>query len=142
MQTMPSQRTRRLARPGFTIIELMVVLLLIGVLMGIAAINLPGMLNRGKERATRASMQVISSALSEYRMSNNTYPPNNGLEVLITQEYLSKRSDISDSWGQPIEFLTPSQVQGMDVEYTLRSAGRDGIFDTADDIIFWPGMDN
>ena len=137
----PTQPIRRTARRGFTIIELMVVLLLIGVLMGIAAINLPGVLNRGKERATKASMQVIATALQEYQMTDG-YPPNNGLQILVDKEYLTKASDLEDSWGQPIEFLAPSQVGGTDVAYTLRSAGKDQQFDTPDDIIYWPGMDD
>lgn len=138
----PTQPIRRTARRAFTIIELMVVLLLIGVLMGIAAINLPGVLNRGKERATKASMQVIATALQEYNLSNTAYPPNNGLQVLVDKEYLTKAGDLEDSWGQPIEFLAPSQVGGQDVAYTLRSAGKDQQFDTPDDIIYWPGMDD
>ncbi len=137
----PTQPIRRTARRAFTIIELMVVLLLIGVLMGIAAINLPGVLNRGKERATKASMQVIATALQEYQMTDG-YPPNNGLQILVDKEYLTKASDLEDSWGQPIEFLAPSQVGGTDVAYTLRSAGKDQQFDTPDDIIYWPGMDD
>ena len=137
-----NQPIRRSARRGFTIIELMVVLLLIGVLMGIAAINLPGVLNRAKVNATKASMDVIGQSLSEYNMTNNGYPPNNGLQVLVDQEYLEKASDLNDAWDQPLEFLAPSQVNGTDVAYTLRSAGKDQQFDTADDIIYWPGMDN
>ncbi|MCR9215695.1 type II secretion system protein GspG [Phycisphaerales bacterium ac7] len=137
----PTQPIRRTARRAFTIIELMVVLLLIGVLMGIAAINLPGVINRGKEKATRASMQVIATALQEYQMEHG-YPSNNGLQVLVDQQYLTKPSDLEDSWDQPIEFLAPSQVGGTDVAYTLRSAGKDQQFDTPDDIIYWPGMDD
>lgn len=129
-------------RGGFTIIELMVVLLLIGVLMGIAAINLPGVLNRFKADATRATMGTIKAALTEYRLRQNEYPPNNGLVVLIEQEYLTRESDINDAWGNPIEFLAPSQVDGVDVEYTLRSPGKDGDYDTADDIIDFPGREN
>jgi len=129
-------------RRGFTIIELMVVLLLIGVLMGIAAINLPGVLNRGRADATMATMGTIKAALTEYRLRHSAYPANNGLIVLVEQEYLTRESDIKDAWGNPIEFLAPSQVDGVDVEYTLRSAGRDGEFDTADDIIDFPGRDN
>lgn len=142
MKTHSTCINRRLARSGFTIIELMVVLLLIGVLMGIAAINLPGVLNRGKERATRASQQVIASALQEYKLSNSGYPANNSLQVLVEREYLTRASDLNDSWDVPMAFLAPSQVNGMDVEYTLTSAGKDNIFGTPDDIIYYPGMDN
>ncbi len=142
MQAAIRTRSRSRARRAFTIIELMVVLLLIGVLMGIAAINLPGVLNRGRADATRASMGTIKAALTEYRLRHSAYPPNNGLGVLVTEEYLTRDSDLNDAWGNPIEFLAPSQVEGVDVEYTLRSAGKDGQFDTADDIIDYPGRDN
>jgi len=134
--------TRSRARRAFTIIELMVVLLLIGVLMGIAAINLPGVLNRGRADATRATMGTLKAALTEYQLRQSAFPPNNGLGVLITEEYLTRESDINDAWGNPIEFLAPSQVEGVDVPYTLRSAGKDGQFDTADDIIDYPGREN
>lgn len=142
MQTVPNTPTFRRSRRGFTIIELMVVLLLIGVLMGIAAISLPGMLNRGRADATRATMGTIKLALTEYRGRFNAYPPNNGLAVLIEEDYLTRMSDINDAWGNPIEFLAPSQVDGRDVAFTLRSAGKDGLFDTADDIIDYPGREN
>lgn len=141
MHASHKSNTRTIARRGFTIIELMVVLLLIGVLMGIAAINLPGVLNRGKERATRATMQVIGTALQEYNMEHG-YPPNNSLNVLVEREYLTRASDINDAWDNPIEFLAPSQVDGVDVKYTLRSMGKDGEFGTPDDIIYYPGMEN
>lgn len=138
--TQTRSTARRLSRRGFTIIELMVVLLLIGVLMGIAAINLPGVLNRGKERATKASQGVIAGALSEYKLANSAYPPS--LQVLVEQEYLTKMSDVNDSWGVPMEFIAPSQVNGVDVDYELRSAGKDNTLGTTDDIIYFPGMDN
>lgn len=143
MHAASRSNTRSLARRrGFTIIELMVVLLLIGVLMGIAAINLPGVLNRGRADATRATMGTLKAALTEYQLRQSAYPPNNGLVVLVEQEYLTRDSDIKDAWGNPIEFLAPSQVDGVDVPYTLRSAGKDGEFGTADDIIDYHGRDN
>lgn len=141
MKSSTANPTRRLDRRAFTIIELMVVLLLIGVLMGIAAINLPGVLNRGKERATKASQGVIAGVLSEYSMSHSgAYPES--LQVLVEQEYLSKMSDISDSWGVPMQLIAPSQVNGVDVEFEIRSAGKDKVLGTTDDIVYYHGMDN
>ncbi len=140
----PTTSATQRRRHGFTVIELMVVLLLIGVLAGIAALNLPKILGSGKTKATRASMEVVASAIGLYKMENNAFPPTNDLTPLVSAGYLTKQSDLRDAWDNPLIFYSPANVGGAQVEWLLVSAGENGIDESGggDDIIYYPGMDD
>jgi len=123
-------RARRAA--GFTLIELMVVLVIIGVL---AALIVPNVLNRTDDaRATAARTDVhnIMQALKLYKLDNQRYPtPEQGLAALVQRPstppvpgnwkpYLEKLP--SDPWGQPYQYLNP----GIKGEVDVMSFGADG----------------
>ena len=123
-------RARRAA--GFTLIELMVVLVIIGVL---AALIVPNVLDRTDDaRATAARTDVhnIMQALKLYKLDNQRYPtPEQGLAALVQRPstppvpgnwkpYLEKLP--SDPWGQPYQYLNP----GIKGEVDVMSFGADG----------------
>jgi general secretion pathway protein G len=130
MQSNPSPRRRRLR--GFTLIELMVVLVIIGVL---AALIVPNVLDRAEDaRATAARTDVnnIMQALKLYKLDNQRYPTSEqGLQALITKPsaapapnnwrpYLEKLPN--DPWGRPYQYLNP----GVKGEIDVMSFGADG----------------
>lgn len=132
-----SRPIRRAARRGFSIIELMVVLLLIGVLAGIATLALPQILGNSKADATRASMKVIEKALALYQMRANAYPAT--LEELVPNQ-LSSYEDTLDAWGRPIVFAVDTlDTNQQPRKWMLYSPGDNGVDDggLGDDVVLY-----
>lgn len=119
---MRQQRTAK----GFSLIELMLVIAIIGALMGVAAFAMVGQGEKAKTRATEASMKTISVALDSYKLDYNMYPPS--IETLVSTSLL--RSVPSDGWDRPFYY---SALQGG-ATYALISSGSDGQTNTPDDI--------
>lgn len=132
---MPRNRTHahRTARRGFTLLEVMIVLVIIGVLGGIVAINLVGAADKAKEDASIEKMRQIRSALALYRTQYNEYPPSGQLDVLLQQNIVT-RSGLLDAWNRPFEYMSPAG----DFAFVIISAGRDGRLETEDDLAVWP----
>jgi len=118
------------SRPGFSLIELTAVLVIIGLLMAGAAIAVPGYLKRARTRVTKTSMNTIKTTINTYSADNAGSAPAS-LSALIPS-YLDPGADL-DAWERPFYYNTPGQTQLFD----LISAGPDGEFQTADDINVW-----
>ena len=131
MKTILAASRRRL-HAGFTLIELMVVLLIIGVL---AALIVPNVLDRADDaRVTAAKTDVnnLMQALKLYKLDNQRYPTaEQGLQALLTKptsgpvppnwkSYLDQLPN--DPWGRPYVYLNP----GIKGEIDVMSFGADG----------------
>ena len=120
---------------GFTLIEIMVVITILGVL---AALIVPRVVGRTDDARIAAAKQDIASimqALKLYRLDNGRYPTTDqGLQALITRPttepvpsnwkqggYLDRSTVPSDPWGEPYKFLNP----GVRGEIDVFSLGRD-----------------
>ncbi len=123
-------RTYKTARPGFSLIELTAVLVIIGLLMAGAAIAVPGYLARARARVTKTSMTTIKTAINTYMADNAGTPPEN-INALIPN-YIEPGTEL-DAWEQPFFYL-PS---GQNNPFTLISSGPDKEMQTADDINVW-----
>jgi len=117
---------------GFTLIELMVVLLIIGVL---AALIVPSVLERAddaKIMAARTDVSNLAQALKLYRLDNGRYPsPAQGLAALVSKPTADplpanwkKNLDTlpNDPWGRPYVYMNPGVSNDVDV----MSLGADG----------------
>ena len=130
---MPSRHCARIFSRGFTLIELMVVLVIIGVL---AALIVPNMLDRADDArvtAARTDVNNLMQALKLYKLDNLRYPTGEqGLQALVAKPtvgvipanwrpYLDKLP--SDPWGHPYQYANP----GLKGEIDVYSFGADGV---------------
>jgi len=121
-------------RSSFTLIEVMIVVVIIGIL---ATIIVPRIMDKpGQARTQKAlnDIQTISSALKLYKLDKFNYPTTNeGLESLV-QEYLDKKP--MDPWGKDYYYLSPGENGDFDL-YSLGADYRIGGKDENTDINNW-----
>ena len=122
------------ARQGFTMVELMAVLIILGLLAGVVVKNFVGQTERAKVTTTKASLKELSSAVYQFYMDNNRYPTEDmGLVELVVQPsdcpnwqpngYLNSTDVPPDGWGREFIFeLYPENGK----PFVIISRGADG----------------
>jgi general secretion pathway protein G len=116
---------------GFTLLELLVVIVIIGLLAGYVAPRYFSQVGRSEIQVARSQIESIEKALDQYRLDMRRYPTaEEGLDALMARPssaanwsgpYL-KKAVPADPWGRPYVYRTP----GAKNEFELFSYGRDG----------------
>ena len=118
---------------GFSLIEILVVLLIIGLLSTLVAVNVLPSQDRARIEKTKTDISIIENALEMYRLDKFSYPNNEvGLRALLkinSEDFSSKQSNRGyikrlpqDPWGNDYRYIIP----GERGEYDLFSMGADG----------------
>ena len=122
---------------GFTLLELMVVIIILGVLAGLVLPRFMGRTEEAKRTKARLQIENLEAALKLYKLDIGNYPTTEqGLEALVQKPttgaipknwreggYLEKGKVPVDPWGRPYAYLSPG-VKNKD--FDLKSLGADG----------------
>ena len=119
---------------GFTLIEIMVVMVIFGLLVAIVGPNIMGRSDQARVTAAETQLKTLSQALDMYRLDNSHYPSTQqGLEALVNrpsgtpepnnwgpESYMNSIPE--DPWGNDYQYISP----GTEGPYDLYSFGADG----------------
>jgi len=121
---------------GFTLIEIMVVLVIIAIMTALIAPQIMGRVDEARVTAAKQDIRTLETALDFFQMENFRYPTTDmGLEALVkkpedpairnwrTGGYLRATSVPKDPWGNPYRYMQPGTKGGA---YDLYSLGADG----------------
>jgi general secretion pathway protein G len=119
---------------GFTLIEVMVVVAILGILAAIVMTNVVGKDDQARVTAAKTGLAQISNALEMYKLDNHRYPSTDeGLDALVTQKPSAKNFPNGgylkggmpkDPWGNPFQYITPGSGGHA---YDVYSLGADGV---------------
>ena len=122
---------KRSVRSGFTLVELLLVVAILGILAGIVAVNVGGHTEKTRIQATRQSIANIKTAIQMYEVTNSGLPES--LEQLTVSDGTGpaplSKDQLNDSWGTPFQYKKIDKFT-----FEIRSAGPDRVMGTEDDI--------
>lgn len=130
---------------GFTLIELMIVLFIIGLLVALVAPRLMSRVGRAKQKAAQAQIHLLATALDLFNLDVGRYPTTEeGLKALLQKPedlsswggpYLEKALP-NDPWGHPYAYKCPGDHGPYDL-YSLGADGAEGGQGENQDITNW-----
>lgn len=133
---------------GFTLIEIMVVVVILGILGALIVPNILGRTGEARVTAAKSDIKAIGNALNLYRLDNFNYPSTDqGLEALVSKPagfpeaknwnpegYLQKTPQ--DPWGNEYLYVSPGTNGPYDL-YSYGADGKEGGEDQDQDILSW-----
>lgn len=133
-------------RAGFTLLELLVVLVILGMLAGLVGPRVMKYFSGARSDTTRLQITDLSTALDMYKLEIGRYPTTDeGLEALVQQPpgashwngpYLKKKQVPKDPWGQDYHYRFPGEHGEIDL-YSLGADNAEGGNGENKDIVSW-----
>jgi len=145
VESLASNRRRQ---QGFTLLEIMVVIVILGLLVAVVAPNVLQNQDRAMVEKARADIAVLEQSLDMYKLDNHVYPTTDqGLMALVkapqtgpqpknyrSNGYIKRLPD--DPWGNPYQYIQPGEHGPYDL-YSLGADGDEGGEELASDIVNW-----
>lgn len=141
-----SKRRRSHRQAGFTLLELLVVLVILGLIAGLAAPQVMNLLGGAKTKTAALNIEKLSAALDIYRLDNGSYPPTSpGLSALMERPdgasawngpYLRKADQLLDPWGRIYHYRQPGEHGAFDL-FSLGSDDQEGGTGEDADVVSW-----
>jgi general secretion pathway protein G len=141
----PRRRNRR-GELGFTLVEILVVITIIGLIMGLVGPRVLNYLTESKAKAAKIQIESFSSALDLYFLDTGRYPASSeGLAALVQRPgnaqawngpYLKGGMVPNDPWGNPYVYRAPGQHGTYDI-VSYGADGQEGGGGTGTDITSW-----
>lgn len=128
------KKAKRCVRKGFTMVELMAILVIIGLLAAVVAKNVIGKIDKAKVTSTKASLKVLHASVTEFKLDTGRFPTEEeGLSVLVEPPsdveiyepggYLQTTEVPKDGWGNEFDYqLWPESGK----PFVVISYGADG----------------
>ncbi|MGF1740880.1 type II secretion system major pseudopilin GspG [Vibrio profundum] len=129
-------KLRKKNQSGFTLLELMVVIVILGLLASVVVPNLLGNKEKADQQKAVTDIVALENALDMYKLDNSVYPTTDqGLEALVKKPsdpeprnyrdggYIKRLPN--DPWGRPYHYMTPGEHGTMDI-FTLGADGQEG----------------
>ena len=149
MSTVMNNPAKKSRQTGFTLIEIMVVVVIIGLLVGLIGPKVLGRAGDARMTAAKSDISNLGRALDIYKLDNYSYPnTDQGLQALVTEPsgepearnwnpdgYLPKVPN--DPWGTEYIYMSPGVNGGKYDLYTLGADGREGGEGEAADVNSW-----
>jgi general secretion pathway protein G len=139
-------------RQGFTLVEIMAVVVIMGLLAGLVGTAVVSNMNKARQQTAATQIKQLASALTFYQMDNGRFPTTDqGLQALVEKPsgapeprnyrpggYLDAKSVPKDPWGGAYQYLSPGQQnpQSFDL-WSLGDDGAPGGEGTAEDLGNW-----
>ena len=130
-----AKRIARQAAAGFTLVELLLVITILGILAAMVVPQFGGQSENARRSITQASLAEIGSALQQYEIETGRFPDTLDALTVATETRPAKfkKSQLIDSWGTPFQYKKLPNY-----EYEVRSAGPDAAMNTEDDLWYPP----
>jgi general secretion pathway protein G len=131
------QRTLKSVRRAFTLAEIIVVIIIIGVLATLVVPRLFGRIGQAKHSTASANANTLASSVRSYMLDCGPPPPGASLDILLTcpsgvdktawdkgGPYVDNKEKIVDPWGKPFMLVIPGK---KNVDFDIVSYGADGV---------------